>query len=144
MLNRLAVLAADQWFPVLFPGAKKQGAVWRGTTPGASRGDVSLSPQGLRWWKDDDVKTPIDVVMLFADPTRELTAIEAAAWLAERLSLQAPALRGLATMLARNTQEAPADIFAEVPDTLSPKGSDPASYPAVTPASFRTNRHLSG
>lgn len=120
VLNRLAVLAADQWFPALFPGAKKQGAVWRGTTPGASRGDISLSPQGLRWWKDDDVKTPVDVVRLFADPTQEMTAIEAAAWLAERLSLQAPALRGLATMLARNTHEAPADIFAEVPDTILP------------------------
>lgn len=34
--------------------------------------------------------------------------------------LASPALRGLATMLARNTHEAPADIFAEVPDTVLP------------------------
>jgi hypothetical protein len=63
-LNRLAVIAADLWFPALFEGARKHGVVWRGTTPGASCGDISLSPQGIRWWKDDDVKTPVDVVML--------------------------------------------------------------------------------
>ncbi len=115
VLNRLAVLAADQWFPVLFPGAKKQGDIWRGRTHDASRGDVSLSPKGVRWWKDDNAKTPVDLVMLFADLDRELTATEAAAWLAERMALEPSALRGMATMLARNTTAPPDDIFAELP-----------------------------
>lgn len=120
LLNRLAVLAADLWFPALFDGARKQGNVWRGTTPDASREDISLSPGGLRWWKDENVKTPIDAVMLFADPDRELAASEAAAWLAERLAVQPTALRGLATLLVRNSVEAPVDIFAEVPDQVLP------------------------
>lgn len=120
LVNRLAVIGADLWFPVLFKGARKHGEVWRATTPGASRGDISISPKGIRWWKDDEVKTPVDVVMLFADPDRELTAAEAAAWLAETLTLQAPALRGLATMLARNSHEAPVDLFTEMPDTVMP------------------------
>src|SRR4029077_17137984 len=98
-INQAALKDLAAWVPELFPTAAHQPGTgaWRVKSSDLGRGleeDLSLSPDGIVDFGVHDLgdpregrRTPIDVVMEWADAKPKLDAVGAAEWLATKLGL---------------------------------------------------------
>lgn len=88
-INAMALVQLDRWVPALFPAAQKQPGTgaWRIRSGDLGRDreeDLSLHPDGIKDYGDEEGLTAIDVVVKFGGKTPRL-ALE---WLADALGVR--------------------------------------------------------